>query len=139
MIRFSSTTPSRLFGLFVSLTAFAGAVGCMVFSPTQVLAQTTNGAAATDPNSTPAAKLGALYGASAGDLDATLRRRPLPAASLFYNRPHKPAADATTTNDDQQYRDAFEKAYRLAFTAALRAHRSQLHSTQTTTAQTSGK
>lgn len=120
------------------VAVFASVVGLSRFGTAQASAQSpsqASTAAASPTGTSEATKLGAVYGAAAGNLDGTLRFGPRPSAGMFYSSRVRPASDA----DRQQYRAAFEQAYRLSYEAALKAHKRVAPSAKSAPSQSSGK
>jgi hypothetical protein len=121
--------------LFCFIVPFAGAVGFMIFSPVQVVAQTTNSTNSTvsaDASTTSTAtRLGTIYGAAAGDSDGTLKLAPRPDRSAFYSMQYK-----STANFEQEYREAYEKAYLSSYEAALKTRKTLTKSTQASSTKT---
>lgn len=113
-------------------------MGFSEFGTAQAPAQATNVATTAAPNPgapSEAARLGAIYGAAAGDLDGTLRFGPRPSAGMFPgSRLRLLGAGAK-----EQYRAAFEQAYRLSYGAALKAHKRLAPAAKSAPAQSSGK
>jgi hypothetical protein len=92
---------------------------------------TANGTAANSTD-TPAAQFGAFYGGAAGNHDGTLRLIPRPSRSPLYSGQlqYRPA-NSSLAGYQQQYRSAFESAYRLAYIAALNHQQPQAVPIQT--------
>lgn len=112
MRKVASTTSLWLFGLVVSSAIYISAFA-QVPSTANSMAENSS-----SPTSS-AAKMGTAYGASAGEVDAELRLMPRPKKSSLYYIQHKSAPDGY----EQQYREAFEKAYRLSYESALNSHK----------------
>ena len=124
MGRVSDINSSWLFGFLVSSAVCASASGFgAVQGPAQV-PNTVNGTAAAQSSTTPAAQFGGPYGGAAGKRDGTLRLIPRPSRSPLYSnqRQYRPAY-GSRADFAQQYRSAFEKAYRLAYETALSNHK----------------
>jgi hypothetical protein len=140
MDRLSNATSSWLFGFLVAIAVCACVIGFAGFGAELGFGQassTSNSTAAANSNTTPAAQFGALYGASAGNRDGTLRLSPRPGRSQLYgNQREYKSAYGSLADYAQQYRSAFEKAYRLSYEKALNNHDRQTKHPQTSASTT---